>query len=162
MTKGRAWFPQTGAVGRPAGRALATRKKGPVDPLGGDPIALAGRVVTMNGTFAVRDDAVIYIAKSNIVAVQDRGHEPPAGFEGVAVVETAGTIFPGLIELHNHLAYDALPLWSPVPKLFNNRGQWPNHKDYRPLVSGPMTVLGSYRDAKGLYPFLAPLVRYVE
>ena len=162
MTRGRAWFPQTGAIARSTGRALATKKKGPVDPLGGDPIALAGRVVTMNGTFAVRDDAVVYLAKSAIVAVQDRGQQPPAGFDGVAVVETGGTIFPGLIELHNHLAYDALPLWAPVPKLFNNRGQWPNHKDYRPLVSGPMTVLGSYRDAKGLYPFLPPLVRYVE
>jgi 5-methylthioadenosine/S-adenosylhomocysteine deaminase len=162
MTRHRAWFPGTGAVGRSTARALGAKKKGPVDPLGGDPVALAGRVVTMNGTFAVRDDAVVYIAKSNIVAVQDRGQHPPAGFDGVAVVETGGTIFPGLIELHNHLAYDALPLWAPVPKLFNNRGQWPNHKDYRPLVSGPMTVLGSYRDAKGLYPFLPPLVRYVE
>src|SRR5437016_6006342 len=115
MTKGRTWFPQTGAVGRPLGRALATKKKGPVDPLDGDSIALAGRVVTMNGAFAVRDDAVVYVEKSKIVAVLDRGQQAPAGFDRVAVIETGGTIFPGLIELHNHLAYDALPLWAPIP-----------------------------------------------
>jgi hypothetical protein len=42
----------------------------------------------------------------------------------VAVVEIRGTLFPGLIELHNHPSYNALPLWSPVPKRFTNRGQW--------------------------------------
>src|SRR5205814_8986618 len=125
-------------------------------------MALAGHIVTMNVTFAIRADAIVYVQKGVIVGVQDRAQPAPPGFAGVTVVETGGTIFPGLIELHNHLSYNALPLWSPVPKLFDNRGQWPNHKDYRPLVSGPMTVLGLYRDAKGRYPLLAPLVRYVE
>src|SRR6185295_2451457 len=64
--------------------------------------------------------------------------------------------------LHNHLSYNALGLWSPVPKLYTDRGQWPKHPDYRRLISGPMTVLGEYRDAKGNAALLAPLVRYVE
>ena len=78
------------------------------------------------------------------------------------MVETGGTIFPGLIDLHNHLSYNALPLWSPVPRRFEHRGQWPEHKDYRPLVSGPMTVVGQYQDDQDRFPLLAPLVRYVE
>ena len=41
------------------------------------------------------------------------------------MVDTGGTLFPGLIELHNHLGYNALPLWWPVPKRFEHRGQWP-------------------------------------
>ena len=94
--------------------------------------------------------------------MQDRAQPAPAGFDGVAPVETGGTIFPGLIELHNHLSYNALPLWSPVPKLFQHRGQWPDHPDYRKLISGPMTVVGEYRDAQGKPALLAPLVRYVE
>ena len=77
-------------------------------------------------------------------------------------MDTGGTLFPGLIELHNHLSYNALPLWSPVPKLFQHRGQWPDHPDYRKLISGPMTVVGEYRDAQGKPALLAPLVRYVE
>jgi len=162
MTNERKWFPLTGPVADSRSLRAAVPKPGPVDPLTGPPLALAGRVVTMDDSFSVRTDAVVYVEKGLIVAVQDRGQPPPAGFAGVAVVETGGTIFPGLIELHNHLSYNALPLWSPVPKLFNNRDEWPNHKDYRPLVSGPMTVLGRYRDSKGEYPLLAPLVRYVE
>lgn len=66
------------------------------------------------------------------------------------------------VELHNHLSYNALPLWSPVPKRFQHRGQWPDHVDYRKLISGPMSVVGKYRDAHGKASLLAPLVRYVE
>jgi hypothetical protein len=80
----------------------------------------------------------------------------------VAQVNSRGTLFPGLIELHNHLSYNALPLWSPVPKIFQHRGQWPDHPDYRKLISGPMRVVGEYRDAQGKAALLAPLVRYVE
>jgi hypothetical protein len=39
------------------------------------------------------------------------------------VVQTGGSIYPGLIELHNHLAYDALPLWQ-VPERYDNRDDW--------------------------------------
>jgi hypothetical protein len=94
--------------------------------------------------------------------VQNRTQAAPAGFEAVAVLETGGTMYPGLIELHNHLSYNALPLWSPVPRKFTHRGEWPNHKDYRPLVSGPMTVLGRFEDEHGQFPLLPPLVRYIE
>ena len=116
----------------------------------------------MDDAFTVRTDAVVYIDQGAIVAVLDRAQAAPAGFEGVARVNTGGTIFPGLIELHNHLSYNALPLWSPVPKRFEHRGQWPDHPDYRKLISGPMTVVGQYRDAQGKAALLAPLVRYVE
>jgi hypothetical protein len=116
----------------------------------------------MNDAFTVLPDAIVYCERGAIVAIQNRAQPAPAGFAGVAVVETGGTIFPGLIDLHNHLSYNALPLWSPVPRRFEHRGQWPGHKDYRPLVSGPMTVVGQYRDDHNRFPLLAPLVRYVE
>ena len=161
MNGERTWFPLTGPVTGARGLA-APRTSGPVDPLTGPPLALAGRIVSMNDAFAIQEDAIVYIEKGVMVAVQDRAQPAPDGFSGVPVVETGGTIFPGLIELHNHLSYDALPLWSPVPKRFKHRGEWPNHQDYRPLVSGPMTVLGRYRDSQGRFPLLAPLVRYVE
>jgi len=163
MTVARSWFPLTGAVTR-SRRALVSmaKKKGPIDPLSGTKVALAGRVVTMDGRFSVKTDAVVYMENGSIVAVQDRAKPAPAGFVSVTIVESGGTIFPGLIELHNHLSYNALPPWSPVPKRFQHRGQWPNHKDYRPLVSGPMTVFGQYKDTQGQFSLLPPLVRYVE
>ena len=163
MSNARTWFPLASPLTHSRGPADASRKSAaPVDPLAGPPLALAGRVVVMNDTFAIRADAIVYVEHGVIVTVQDRAQPPPARFEGVAIVETGGTIFPGLIELHNHLSYNALPLWSPVPKRFTNRGQWPNHTDYRPLVSGPMTVVGRYQDAQGHFPLLPPLIRYIE
>ena len=162
----RRWYPLAGSVptvrGLPSRTARAAKGRGPIDPLTGPRVALAGRVVTMDDAWTVTPDAVLYIEKGTIVAVQDRGQRPPVGFEDVAVVETHGTLFPGLIELHNHLSYNALPLWSPVPKRFQHRGQWPDHPDYRKLISGPMTVVGKYRDVQGKAALLAPLVRYVE
>jgi cytosine/adenosine deaminase-related metal-dependent hydrolase len=161
----RRWYPLSGK--KPARKgaaplAMGAAKTGPVDPLTGPKLALSGRVVTMDDAFAVKANAIVYIDQGGIVSVQDRAAPAPAGFEAVAPVDTGGTLFPGLIELHNHLSYNALPLWSPVPKLFQHRGQWPDHPDYRKLISGPMTVLGEFRDAQGNPSLLAPLVRYVE
>jgi 5-methylthioadenosine/S-adenosylhomocysteine deaminase len=163
MNASRTWYPLTGAVD-PSRRGVAAvpKRKGPVDPLAGPKQALAGRVVTMDDSFAVRPDGVVYVEGGRITGVQDRAQPAPAGFETVAVVETGGTIFPGLIELHNHLSYNVLPLWAPVPKRFDHRGQWPDDKAYRPMISGPMTVVGEYRDASGQPALLPALVRYVE
>ena len=163
MSKGRTWYPLTGNVAttrRAPARAAARRV--PVDPLTGPKQALAGQVVTMNGTFTVHRDAVVYMDQGAIVAVLPKGRPAPTGFSGVQVVRTNGTIFPGLIELHNHLSYNALPLWTPVPQKFEHRGQWPGHKDYRPLVSGPMSVIGKHKDRNGKYALLPALIRYVE
>jgi 5-methylthioadenosine/S-adenosylhomocysteine deaminase len=155
--RARHWFPLTGE--QPAhAESLAT----PVDALAGPKLALGGRAVAMDAGFTVLPDAVLYIDKGRIVALQPRAQAAPSGFDAIPVTQTGGTLFPGFIELHNHLAYNALPLWSPVPRLYRDRGQWPAHPDYRKLISGPMTVIGEHRDASGRPALLAPLVRYVE
>jgi 5-methylthioadenosine/S-adenosylhomocysteine deaminase len=127
----------------------------PIDPLEGPKQGLSGRVVTMDDDYTVVDKGVVWMEEGAVVAVQGANEPPPAGFEDVRPVATGGTIFPGLIELHNHLAYNALRLWR-VPKLFTNRDQWGNVPDYRKLISGPMQVLGP---SETLMP---AVVRYVE
>ena len=131
---------------------------GPVfDPATSAPIALAGRVVTMDAARTVLDDAVLYLKDGLITAVSPAVAPPPPGFESVPVVNVRGTIFPGLIELHNHLPYGVLQLWQ-VPRLYSNRDQWssPSTPDYRRLISGPMGVIGRNTDA------VPAVVRYVE
>jgi len=49
------------------------------------------------------------------------------------VVATGDSLFPGLIELHNHLAYDAMPLWD-VPTRYSNNGQWRGLDPYKRLT----------------------------
>ena len=135
---------------------MATKKK---DPLTRPKLALAGRVVTMDDRFTVLRRGVIYMEAGRIVAVVDAAGSPPGtappGFEDVKPVDVGGTIFPGLIELHNHLSYNALRLWD-VPKKYSNRDQWSGTPDYRALISGPMLVLGQ---SPGLLPALGALCR---
>ncbi len=81
MTTERTWFPLTGPVTRARGPlAAARKKKSPIDPLTGPPLALAGRVVTMDDSFSVRTDAIVYVEKGTIVAVQDRATACSARF----------------------------------------------------------------------------------
>lgn len=171
MMPGRTWFPLTGpttasavakSVQKRIVREAARKTKPPIDPLAGPKQVLAGRVVTMNDAFEVIADGVVYIDQGCFVAVQERGQNAPAGFKDIQVLETGGTLFPGLIELHNHLSYNVLPMWSPVPKRFVHRDQWSDHKDYRPQISGPMTVIGEYHDASTKKTLIPALVRYVE
>jgi cytosine/adenosine deaminase-related metal-dependent hydrolase len=71
------------------------------------------------------------------------------------VAATKGTIYPGLIDLHDHLSYNALQLWD-VPKRYTNRDQWAKGDTYRKLVTGPMKVLAHTPK------YVPAVVRYVE
>jgi cytosine/adenosine deaminase-related metal-dependent hydrolase len=109
----------------------------------------------MNATFELISRGRVYIDGSRIVAVQPADAPPPAGMEDVAIVRTAGTIFPGLIELHNHLSYNTLPMWA-LTERFQNRGIWGGRPQYRQLVSRPAGLLGR---TDGL---VQAVVRYAE
>jgi 5-methylthioadenosine/S-adenosylhomocysteine deaminase len=117
--------------------------------------ALEGRVVTMDTSFTVLPRGTVYVDGGRIAFVTPTDSPPPLGFEDAPVIGTRGTIYPGLIDLHNHLSYDALTLWQ-VPQLYTNRDQWGRHPDYRKLISGPMTVLGKTPT------YVEAVVRYVE
>ncbi|MBO0881580.1 MAG: hypothetical protein J2P17_14820, partial [Mycobacterium sp.] len=128
-----------------------------VDPGESAPIALTGRIVTMDGRNRVIDEGTIYARNGSITRILRVNAPTPDGYEAVPKIATHGTIFPGLIELHNHLPYDVLSLWQ-VSRLYHNRDQWsaPSTPDYHRLISGPMGVLG--RDAD----VVPAVVRYVE
>jgi len=134
---------------------MATKRKTPIDPLSSPRYVLDGRIVTMNARFRVINRGRIYIADGTISAVRESDAAVPTGFEDAPVVRTTGTIFPGMIELHNHLSYNALQLWQ-VPRIFAHRGQWASHPDKRRLISQPMSVLA------GIGGTIEALVRYVE
>jgi len=131
------------------------KKKPPIDPAESPKLALAGQIVTMDGSTTVLKHGVIFMERGSISAVQESGQAPPSRFESLAITDSGGTIFPGLIELHNHLSYNILKLWD-VPKAYGNRGQWAGIPEYRQLISGPMKKIGT---TPGL---LAALVRWVE
>src|SRR6266542_3585723 len=142
-----------------ADQPMAGGARGPgapaVDAADGPRLALAGQIVTMDAHRTVLKKGVLYLDRGAIIAVLDRTAPPPADFATVPRTETNGTIYPGLIDLHNHLSYNILQLWD-VPKQFHNRGQWAGIPEYRNNISGPMGLIGR---TPGL---LASVVRYVE
>jgi cytosine/adenosine deaminase-related metal-dependent hydrolase len=127
----------------------------PIDPLDGPRYTLEGRVVTMNAAFDLIRRGRVYVDAGRIVACLPAEAPAPAGMEDAPVVRTGGTIYPGLIELHNHLSYNTLPLWA-LTERFQNRGVWGGRPEYRQLVSRPASILGS---TDGL---VQAVVRYVE
>jgi 5-methylthioadenosine/S-adenosylhomocysteine deaminase len=150
-------------------------------------LVLLGRLVTFDPARPEVEDGALYIgADERIAAVQSRTDPAPGGFESARRVRTGGAIYPGLIDLHSHVVYNVLPLWSPpgTTKPFVNRKDWPKHGDYEGTVSDPANALGALAgkahlkycevkavvggttaiqgSAKMAYPYEGWLVRNVE
>ncbi len=116
---------------------------------------LEGRVVTM-GPEGVLEDGAIYVEQGTITAVQHAGEPAPdPAYEHAPRIRTGDTIFPGFIELHNHLSYNAMPLWD-VPTLYTNNGQWRGIEAYTRRITKPSQVLGQTDGVA------QALVRYAE
>src|SRR5215468_459280 len=110
--------------------AAKTKPKPVIDPAEGPQLVFCGQIVIMDSTCSVIKDGLLYIDKGSIVKTTQKGGPVPQGFENLSVIDTQGTIFPGLIELHNHLCYNLLRLWA-VPREYGNRGQWAGIPEYR-------------------------------
>ncbi len=129
--------------------------KKPIDPLKGPQYILNGKIVTMDGDRSVINNGNLFIEDGEIKYIQKKNKSFPTEFISAPVIRTRGTIYPGLIELHNHLSYNILPLWN-VPKKYTNRDQWGKIAEYRKLISGPMQVMGRTPG------YVQAIVRYVE
>lgn len=117
------------------------------------PLILHGRIVPVEGD--VIDDGALYLNAGKIVAAQKKSAAAPDGFEGVKPVKTRGTIYPGMLDLHNHLVYNVIAPWE-VPQRYDNRGQWQRDNSYAEQVKLPIKTLASFA------PTIPALVRYVE
>jgi cytosine/adenosine deaminase-related metal-dependent hydrolase len=109
-------------------------------------LVIAGRIVPMaksdpSAVFAGR----IYLGDDGLVdAVTTSPAAAPAGFASAPVIDAGDAlVVPGLIDLHNHLGYNALPLWSePTQKKpFLHHNDWTGKPSYKPKISWPAWVL---------------------
>src|SRR5262245_23033680 len=90
-------------------------------------IVLKGDVVTptevlSNGLVSISGNKIAQVRVS--LGVQEAG------------VETDSYIFPGLIDLHDHLTWNFLPRWKP-DQLFNNRYEWQQSPAYAAALLDP-------------------------
>ncbi|MEU4969023.1 amidohydrolase family protein [Streptomyces smyrnaeus] len=121
-------------------------------------LVLRGTVVTFDDDHRVLDPGAVYVGDDGrLAAVRSAGQAPPAGFSDAPRIDTEAMILPGLVDLHNHLAYNTLPLWEAVGVPYAHHDRWVGERrppDYSTSVTWPAKVLGH----------AAPeaLVKYIE
>lgn len=89
--------------------------------------ALRGTVVTPQTVIA---NGIVVIDGNTIVDVTTTA---PSGMN---VIDTGGTIFPGLIDLHNHVTWNAFPRWR-SKKAVTARYDWLADPDYLAVLNNP-------------------------
>ncbi len=94
-----------------------------------NPIALRGTIVTPDQVIEL---GTVFISGDKIQAV---GTDIPIP-EHTVVIEGDNVIFPGLIDLHNHLTWNFLPRWNPG-RLFNTRYEWQAIPEYGIALGTP-------------------------
>lgn len=114
--------------------------------------ALKGRIVTLDKNSTVLDGFVI-IKDELIVGTYEN---LPEQYSTIETIATDGVIYPGMIDLHNHLAYNMLPLWQ-VPENYQNRDQWRANDQYKASVSLPIKEIINKHQTSINYA-----VKYVE
>ena len=117
------------------------------DTSSSDAFILKGRVVTMENENSVMNQGNVLVRDGMIDAVWSSSSSVPltADLTNAPVIETNGTIYPGLIDLHNHMHYNHIPLWDFEVHVYDdqksdeggysNRGQWGGNYDYGPSIT---------------------------
>ncbi len=54
------------------------------------------------------------------------------------ILETETVVFPGLMDMHNHIKYNVLPLWRGGQSQYSNRYEWRGYGAYKDEVTGMM------------------------
>jgi len=91
--------------------------------------------VIRNGRIGVRGDKILFVHSDK------KRQKIPSDFQNSLSIVVKGYIYPGLIDLHNHLAYNYLPLWKDIKKKFADRYQWARLKSYLEEISAPTKLL---------------------
>ena len=111
---------------------------------------LKGRVVTMNNEADVINEGRVLVRDGKIEAVWGGDNIPQnVDLTDVQIVETNGTIYPGLIDSHNHMHYNHIPLWDFEVHTsvkseeggYSNRNQWKNNPNYKRDISWMKTFV---------------------
>jgi 5-methylthioadenosine/S-adenosylhomocysteine deaminase len=103
---------------------------------------LRGTVVTLDAKKRVLDDGYVGIDEKMISFVRQARQTIPIEFQNVPIVNVDGYIYPGLIDLHNHIAYNFLGLWK-IDKKFKDRYQWSGTARYKREITLPARLLTS-------------------
>ncbi len=91
-------------------------------------VVLEGRIVTPQ-TLIERGWVIVVDGRISRVT----SHRPALP-DTTLELDTGGLIFPGLIDLHNHIAQNVLPRWHP-PQTYRNRDEWRASEEFQHVVA---------------------------
>ena len=92
-------------------------------------IVLRGTILTPGG---VIKHGYVGVANGRVESVSEKQPDLPGAID----VNTEGIILPGFVDLHNHVAWNALPRWNPG-RTFTNRNQWAADAEFHRVVADP-------------------------
>src|SRR5262245_12387472 len=114
-----------GKVDDPSGTLCASKTQ--------PPIALGGTVITPTGP----KYGYVVIQDQKIVGYARYSYQMPANTKRVW---TGGIIAPGFVDLHNHVAYNFIPVWN-SGRRWNDRYQWARAAGYQTAVKDPYNAV---------------------
>jgi len=115
-------LPPGGSTAAPAAEIVRTGTGG---------VLLRGTVLAPGGPISPGE--VLIVGDTIRCVAASCASDPMAS--GVTIIDTHGTISPGLIDGHNHATYDFLPEWVPDPlRIFGSRYDWRSDPMYREHV----------------------------
>jgi cytosine/adenosine deaminase-related metal-dependent hydrolase len=94
----------------------------------------------VSGTVWIGDDGLVE-------KVTTSGQRGPAGFDAAPRVDVGdAVVYPGLIDLHSHIGFNAQPLWVDPDRTaegvpFEHHDQWPRAKTYPEQIPWPAWTL---------------------
>jgi 5-methylthioadenosine/S-adenosylhomocysteine deaminase len=113
---------------------------------------LKGDIVTLDRNKNILKDSCIVIIGGTIKYVGS-SDKLPTNYSHLTKIDVNGFVYPGLIDLHNHIPYNFLKLW-PISKPFLDRYQWPRLERYKSEINLPTKLLALSNPVE--------LVKYVE
>jgi 5-methylthioadenosine/S-adenosylhomocysteine deaminase len=108
-------------------------------------LVIAGQIVPMD---PANPDAVfkgrVFLNGNTIEQVAAGTAAGPAGFAGAPVIDVGNAfVLPGLIDLHNHIGFNTLPLWAEKKQkvAFEHHDSWTRADSYQSSISWPAKAL---------------------
>ncbi|MFO0724434.1 MAG: amidohydrolase family protein [Myxococcota bacterium] len=116
-------------------------------------ILIRGRAVLTMSASVSYAPGELYVEGNRIRCVGAMG-ACQAEAAGATVIETGGIVLPGLVDAHNHVAYDWLPIWN-AGRIFDDSQAWRAAPDYDAFTQ-------PYSDNKGDAAKFCAMVQWGE
>jgi cytosine/adenosine deaminase-related metal-dependent hydrolase len=114
---------------------------------------LRGTLVTMDDTLPAAEQVyagAVVVQGNRILDLVPEGHPLPPDAAGAPILDTQALIFPGLMNIHDHITFNTTPAWD-LPDLMQDVDDWTALDSYRQNVRYPHDLLTD-ADYYGLLP----------